>query len=445
MEPAMTYMTHMPNDLNAHWMPFTANRFFKANPRVITGASGCHFTTSDGKTLVDGLSGLWCTGAGHARKEIAEAITQQAMALDYAPGFQVGTPLAFELANRLADMLPGNLNHVFFVNSGSEAADTSIKMARAYWRMKGEPARTRIVGRSKAYHGVNFGGMSVGGISGNRKLFGAGIEADHLSHTLMKENAFSKGLPDKGAELADELEEIIALHDASTIAAVIVEPFSGSAGVIVPPKGYMQRLREICNKHGILLIFDEVITGFGRTGNMFAAETFGVTPDIMNLAKTITNGVIPLGAVAASADIYNAFMETTAAEHAIEFPHGYTYSGHPVACAAALATLDIFKNEDLVGKCRELIPYFEDAIHSLKGLPHIEDIRNFGLAGSLQIAAKDGDPTIRPFELFQKCWDRGAYVRCGGNTLQFAPAFIATKEDVDTLFNIVSDALKAQA
>jgi len=438
-------MTHIPNNLDAHWMPFTANRFFKQNPRFITKGEGCKFTTSDGRTLVDGLSGLWCCGAGHGRKEIAEAIGRQAMELDYAPGFQVGVPIAFELANRLADILPGDLDHVFFVNSGSEAADTSIKMARAYWRMKGEPARTRIIGRSKAYHGVNFGGMSVGGISGNRKLFGPGIEADHLQHTLLAENAFSKGMPEKGAELADDLEDIIALHDASTIAAVIVEPFSGSAGVIVPPKGYMQRLRDICDKYGILLIFDEVITGFGRTGQMFGAETLGITPDIMNLAKTITNGVVPLGAVAANKNVYDAFMQVNAAAHAIEFPHGYTYSGHPVACAAALATLDIFKKDKLVEKSQALIPYFEDAIHALKGLPHVEDIRNFGLAGAIQITSRDNDPSIRPFELFQSCWDKGAYVRCGGNTLQFAPAFIAEKADVDLLFNIVSDALKVQS
>jgi beta-alanine--pyruvate transaminase len=434
-----------PNDLTAHWMPFSGNRFFKAHPRLIVKAEGCHFTTSDGKTLVDGLSGLWCCGAGHGRKEITEAVSRQVADLDYSPGFQAGHPLSFELASRVAALTPGDLNYVFFSNSGSEAADTAIKMARGYWRVKGEAQRTKVIGRAKAYHGVNFGGMSVGGIAGNRKMFGAGIEADHLPHTLLASNAFSRGLPDKGAELADQLEDIVALHDASTIAAVMVEPFSGSAGVIVPPKGYLKRLREICDKYGFLLIFDEVISGFGRTGQMFASQTMGVTPDILNVAKTISNGVIPLGATIASAKIYDTFMEKGGADYAIEFPHGYTYSGHPVACAAALATLDIFEKDKLLDKARALIPYFEDAIHSLKGLPHVEDIRNFGLAGAVQIAEMPGAPAKRTFEIFQKCWDMGAYVRCGGNTLQFAPAFIARKSDIDQLFSIVADALKAQA
>ncbi len=392
-----------------------------------------------------GLSGLWCCGAGHGRKEITDAVSSQVAALDYAPGFQVGHPLAFELASRIAALAPGDLDHVFFVNSGSEAADTAIKMARGYWRVKDEAQRTKVIGRAKAYHGVNFGGMSVGGISGNRKMFGLGIDADHLRHTLLAENAFSRGLPDKGAELADKLEEIVALHDPSTIAAVIVEPFSGSAGVIVPPKDYMQRIRQICDKYSFLLIFDEVISGFGRTGQMFGAQTMGVTPDIINVAKAISNGGIPLGAVIASHRIYQTFMDNGGVDYAIEFPHGYTYSGHPVACAAGLAMLDIFENDDLLGKCRALIPYFEDAIHGLKGLPHVEDIRNYGLAGAVQIASMPGEPARRPFEIFQKCWDKGAYVRCSGNTLQFAPAFIATKADVDRLFGIVADVLKAQA
>lgn len=441
----MTSTTSKPNDLSAHWMPFSGNRYFQKHPRLIAQAEGCHYTTTDGRKLVDGLSGLWCTGAGHGRKEITAAVARQIADLDYAPGFQAGHPLSFELASRIAALAPGDLDHVFFVNSGSEAADTAIKMARGYWRVKGEAQRTKVIGRAKAYHGVNFGGMSVGGISGNRKMFGAGIDADHLRHTLLAENAFSRGLPDKGAELADELEEIVALHDASTIAAVIVEPFSGSAGVIVPPKGYLQRIRQICDKYGFLLIFDEVISGFGRTGQMFGAQAMGVTPDIINVAKAISNGAIPLGAVIASHRIYQTFMDNGGADYAIEFPHGYTYSGHPVACAAGLAMLDIFENDDLLGKCRALVPYFEDAIHSLKGLPHVEDIRNYGLAGAVQIASLPGEPAKRPFEIFQKCWDMGAYVRCGGNTLQFAPAFIAEKADVDRLFGIVADALKAQA
>lgn len=435
----------MPNDLSAHWMPFSGNRFFKAHPRMIVKAEGCTFTTSDGKTLVDGLSGLWCCGAGHGRKEIATAVARAVAEIDYAPGFQAGHPLAFELASRIAAVTPGNLNHVFFSNSGSEAADTAIKMARAYWRLKGEAQRVKVIGRVKAYHGVNFGGMSVGGLSGNRKMFGPGIEVDHLPHTLLPENAFSRGLPEKGVELADELENIVALHDPSTIAAVMVEPFSGSAGVVLPPKGYLKRLREICDKYGFLLIFDEVISGFGRTGQMFGAQSMDVTPDIMNVAKAITNGAVPMGATIASETIYNTFMDKGGADYAIEFAHGYTYSGHPVACAAGLAMLDIFKTDDLLGKCRALIPYFEDAIHALKGLPHVEDIRNYGLAGAVQVAEIPGAPAKRAFEIFQKCWDMGAYVRCGGNTLQFAPAFVAQKSDIDRLFSIVADALKAQA
>ncbi|SBW12995.1 Omega-amino acid--pyruvate aminotransferase [uncultured Alphaproteobacteria bacterium] len=441
----MTQTTTMPNDLSAHWMPFTGNRWFKAHPRMIASAKGCHYTTADGRTLVDGLSGLWCCGAGHARPEIAEAIGRQATQLDYAPGFQVGQPLAFTLATRLAELAPGDLNHVFFTNSGSESADTAIKMARGYWRVKGEPNRSKVIGRVKAYHGVNFGGMSVGGIAGNRKMFGAGIDADHLPHTLLAANAFSKGLPDKGVEKADELEDIIALHDASTIAAVILEPLSGSAGVILPPKGYMQRIREICDKYGILLIFDEVITGFGRTGRMFGAEALGVTPDLMTVAKMLTNGTVPMGAVFASDRVYDTFMENGGPEYAIEFPHGYTYSGHPIACAAALATLDVIETDGLVGRAAALAPYFEDAIHSLKGLPHVEDIRNFGLAGAVQLEELPGQPAKRAFDAFQACWDKGAYVRCGGNTLQFAPAFVAEKTDIDRLFGIVAEVLKSQA
>ncbi len=442
----MTQMMKMPNDLSAHWMPFTGNRWFKAHPRMIAAAKGCHYTTTDGRTLVDGLSGLWCCGAGHNRPEIAEAVARQLTLCDYSPGFQVGQPLAFELASRLAEMAPGALNHAFFTNSGSESADTAIKMARGYWRVKGEPNRSKIIGRVKGYHGVNFGGMSVGGIAGNRKMFGTGIDADHLPHTLIASNAFSKGLPERGGvEKADELEDIIALHDASTIAAVMVEPFSGSAGVIVPPKGYMQRIREICDKYGILLIFDEVITGFGRTGKMFGADALGVTPDIMTLAKMITNGAIPLGAVLATDTIYDTFMEKGGADYAVEFPHGYTYSAHPVACAAALATLDLIKADDLVARAAAMAPYFEEAIHSLKGLPYVEDIRNFGLAGAVQLEEIPGQPAKRAFDVFQACWDKGAYVRCGGNTLQFAPAFVAEKADVDRLFGIVAEVLKAQA
>ena len=428
---------------NAYWMPFTGNRYFHEQPINAVRADGRYYTDDKGKQIFDGLSGLWCCGLGHNRSEINQAVAEQIGTLDYAPAFQVGHPLAFQLAERLAELAPGDLNHVFFTNSGSESADTSLKMARAYWRQKGQPTKTKLIGRSRGYHGVNFGGISVGGIVANRKLYGQGIDADHLPHTWMAENAFSKGMPENGAYLADDLEEIIALHDASNIAAVIVEPFAGSAGVIVPPKGYLQRLRELCDKHDILLIFDEVITGFGRTGECFGADYFGVTPDIMNLAKGVTNGAVPMGAVIASSEIYNTFIETGGPDYAVEFFHGYTYSAHPVACAAGIATLDIYQRENSFAKVREMAPYFEEAIHSLKGLPYIEDIRNIGLAGALQIAAVPGEPAKRPFEIFRHCWEQGLYVRCGGNTLQFAPAFDTEREEIDRMFSIVADALKA--
>jgi len=428
---------------NAYWMPFTGNRYFHEQPINAVRADGRYYTDDKGKQIFDGLSGLWCCGLGHNRSEINQAVAEQIGTLDYAPAFQVGHPLAFQLAERLAELAPGDLNHVFFTNSGSESADTSLKMARAYWRQKGQPTKTKLIGRSRGYHGVNFGGISVGGIVANRKLYGQGIDADHLPHTWMAENAFSKGMPENGAYLADDLEEIIALHDASNIAAVIVEPFAGSAGVIVPPKGYLQRLRELCDKHDILLIFDEVITGFGRTGECFGADYFGVTPDIMNLAKGVTNGAVPMGAVIASSEIYNTFIETGGPDYAVEFFHGYTYSAHPVACAAGIATLDIYQRENSFAKVREMAPYFEEAIHSLKGLPYIEDIRNIGLAGALQIEAVPGEPAKRPFEIFRHCWEQGLYVRCGGNTLQFAPAFDTEREEIDRMFSIVADALKA--
>lgn len=427
--------------MQAYWMPFTGNRHFKEQPRMVERADGCYLYTDDGRKLFDSLSGLWCSGAGHNRPEIAEAVSRQISHLDYSPGFQVGHPLAFELANKVAELTPEGLNRVFFTGSGSEAADTSLKMARAYWRLKGEGQRTRFIGRAKGYHGVNFGGMSVGGIGPNRKIFGAGLETDHLPHTWLKENVFSKGQPETGAHLADELEELIALHDASTIAAVIVEPFSGSAGVIIPPVGYLQRLREICDKHNILLIFDEVITGFGRTGHNFGAQCFGVTPDIMNLAKGLTNGAIPMGAVVARQDIYDTFMENGGPDYAVEFPHGYTYSAHPVACAAGVAALDLFVNDRLADRVNDLAPYFENSLHNMKGLKHIEDIRNFGLAGALQIESLPGEPAKRPFEIFLKCWEAGLYVRCGGNTIQLAPPFISEKEEIDNMFNILSDVI----
>lgn len=432
-------------ELEAYWLPFTPNRLFKENPRLISGAEGAYYQTMDGRQLFDAMSGLWCCGLGHGRVEIADAVNQQIRSLDYATAFQMATPLAFELANRIKTMTPENLDYVFFTNSGSESADTSLKMARAYWRAKGQPGKSKLIGRTRGYHGVNFGGMSVGGIGPNRKMFGTGIDSDHIPHTLLAENAFSRGMPDKGAELADHLEDLVALHDASNIAAVIVEPFAGSAGVIIPPKGYLKRLREICTKHDILLIFDEVITGFGRTGTAFGAETFEVTPDIINLAKGLTNGVIPMGAVVARDEIYQTFMDQPIPDHMIEFPHGYTYSAHPVACAAAMATLDIYEKEDSFARVRELAPYFEQAIHSLKGLNNIVDIRNYGLAGAIQFAVRDGDPVIRPYEVFLKCFEADTLVRCGGDSIQLAPPFISTREELDKLFETLTTAIRETA
>jgi beta-alanine--pyruvate transaminase len=431
-----------PVDLDSYWMPFTGNRQFKANPRLITGADGVHFITADGRRVLDGLSGLWCCGAGHNRREIADAVAAQARELDYAPAFQFGHPKAFELAGRVRRMMPAGLDKVFFVNSGSEAADTSLKIARAYWRQKGEPGKTRLIGRAKGYHGVNFGGIAVGGIAPNRKLFGATLETDHLAHTLLPENRFTRGQPQHGAHLADELEALVALHDASTIAAVIVEPFAGSAGVIPPPVGYLQRLREICDRHQILLIFDEVITGFGRCGARTGAEYFGVTPDIANFAKQLTNGVVPMGAVVVKEEIYQTFMDQGGPEYMVEFPHGYTYSGHPLACAAALAALDLFDREQLDRQVAEKAGYFEDGIHALANHPHVVDVRNLGFAGALTLEAYPGEPARRPFEVAMRCWERGLYVRYGGDTLQFGPAFVMDKADLAEMFSIVADALK---
>jgi beta-alanine--pyruvate transaminase len=359
--------------------------------------------------------------------------------------FQFGHPLAFELANRVKALTPDGLDYVFFTNSGSEAADTSLKLARAYWRQKGQPAKTRLIGRRKGYHGVNFGGIGVGGIGANRKLYGHGIDADHLPHTLLPENAFSRGMPAHGAELADDLHELIALHDASNVAAVIVEPFSGSAGVIVPPRGYLQRLRAICDAHDILLIFDEVITGFGRTGAMTGSEAFGVVPDIMNVAKQLTNGAQPMGAVVAKAEIYDTFMTGDGPDYLFEFPHGYTYSAHPAACAAALAALDVLERDHLVERVAELAPVFEQAVHSLAGSKHVADIRNFGLAAGLTIEALPGEPARRPFEIAMRCWEKGFYVRYGGDTIQIAPPFVSSHEEIDALVNAVGESIEALA
>ncbi|WP_414449180.1 aspartate aminotransferase family protein [Burkholderia sp. 22PA0099] len=431
--------------LDAHWMPFTANRQFKQDPRLIVEGKGAYYTSADGRRIFDGLSGLWCCGLGHGRTEIVEAVSRQIAKLDYAPAFQFGHPQSFELANRIKDLTPAGLDYVFFTGSGSEAADTSLKMARAYWRAKGKGTKTRLIGREKGYHGVNFGGISVGGIAANRKLFGQGIDADFLPHTQLAQNKFSHGLPDQGAELADRLLELITLHDASNIAAVIVEPFSGSAGVVVPPKGYLKRLRDICTAHDILLIFDEVITGFGRAGAMTGADAFGVMPDLLNFAKQVTNGTQPLGGVVATKEIYDTFMAAGGPEYMLEFPHGYTYSAHPVACAAGNAALDLLVKEDGVGRVRALAPHFENAVHGLKGVRHVADIRNFGLAAGITIEALPGEPARRPYEVAMRCWEKGFYVRYGGDTIQLAPPFIAEAREIDDLVGALADALNATA
>jgi beta-alanine--pyruvate transaminase len=431
-----------PGWLEAHWLPFSGNRQFKEDPRLIVEAKGAYFTDSDGRKVFDGLSGLWCSGLGHGRPEITDAVSRQIATLDYSPAFQFAHPLSFELANRLRDLTPKGLEYVFFTGSGSESADTSLKMARAYWRAKGQATKTRLIGREKGYHGVNFGGISVGGIGGNRKVFGHAVDADHLPHTQLASNAFSRGEPELGGvELANRLLDLVALHDATNIAAVIVEPFSGSAGVVIPPKGYLKRLREICTANNILLIFDEVITGFGRAGAMTGAQAFGVTPDIMNVAKQVTNGAQPLGAVIATKDIYDTFMAAGGPDYMVELPHGYTYSAHPVACAAGVAALDILVKEDMVGCVKSLAPYFEQAVHSLRGQPHIVDIRNYGLAAGFTIAALPGEPARRPFEIAMACWKKGFYVRYGGDTIQLAPPFITERDEIDRLVNALGDAL----
>ena len=429
-------------NLDAHWMPFSANRQFKRDPRMIVGADGNYFIDDKGRRIFDSLSGLWTCGAGHNRAEIQQAVAKQLSTLDYAPGFQYGHPLSFQLAEKIAEIMPAGLDHVFYTGSGSECADTSVKMARAYWRLKGQPSKTKFIGRARGYHGVNIAGTSLGGIGGNRKMFGQMMDADHLPHTLQPNMAFTKGMAQTGGvELANELLKLIELHDASNIAAVIVEPMSGSAGVLVPPVGYLQRLREICTQNNILLIFDEVITAYGRMGKWTGAEYFGVTPDIMNTAKQVTNGAIPLGAVIATSEIFNTFMNQPTPEHMVEFGHGYTHSGHPVAMAAGLATLDLLKKDNLIEQSAALAPIFEEKLHALKGTKNVIDIRNCGLAGAIQISPRDGDAVIRPFEAGIKLWSAGFYVRFGGDTLQFGPTFNTTPEQLDTLFNAVGDVL----
>ncbi|WP_317186119.1 aspartate aminotransferase family protein [Devosia sp. BK] len=423
-------------------MPFTANRQYKKAPRMFVAAKDMHYTTSDGRQVLDGTAGLWCCNAGHARPKIVEAIANQAAELDYAPAFQMGHPKAFELANRIIDIAPTGLDHVLFTNSGSESVETALKVALAYHKVKGEGSRTRLIGRERGYHGVNFGGISVGGIVTNRKMFGTLLTGvDHLPHTHnLAKNAFSKGLPEHGVDLADELERIVTLHDASTIAAVIVEPVAGSTGVLIPPPGYLQRLRDITKKHGILLIFDEVITGYGRLGTPFGADYFGVVPDIMVTAKGLTNGVIPMGAVLVSAEIHDAFMNGP--EHVIEFFHGYTYSGNPIASAAGLATLETYREEGLLTRGAELAPKFEAALHSLKGLPHVIDIRNIGLVGAIELEPIAGQPTKRAFSAFLKAFEQGLLIRTTGDIIALSPPLIVSESQIDEIVTKLAGILK---
>ncbi len=432
-----------PNNLDALWMPFTANRQFKSNPRMLVGAKGMYYTSHDGRQILDGSAGLWCVNAGHCNDHIVAAVQAQVARLDYSTAFQIGHPAEFELAARLVATTPGDLDHVFFGNSGSEAVDTALKMAIAYQRLKGEGSRVRLIGREKGYHGVGFGGISVGGMVNNRKFFGpllAGV--DHLPSTYSHEHqAFTRGEPTWGLHLADELERIVALHDASTIAAVIVEPVSGSAGVLVPPKGYLKRLREICDKHGILLIFDEVITGFGRLGAAFGADYFDVLPDIMTTAKGLTNGTVPMSAVFVRKHVYETFMDG-AAEGAIELFHGYTYSGHPLACAAGLATMDVYKEEGLFERAASLALYWEDAAHSLKGAPHVIDIRNIGLVAGIELEPRPGAPGARGYEMFTKCYAAGLLVRVTGDIVAASPPLIIEKREIDQLFETLGRILR---
>lgn len=426
------------------WMPFTANRQFKARPRMLIAASGMHYTADDGREILDGTAGLWCVNAGHNHPKIVAAIQQQAATMDYAPGFQMGHPKSFEAATALASIAPQGLNRVFFCNDGSEGVDTALKIALAYHRVRGDGLRTRLIGRERAYHGVGFGGIAVGGIAGNRKHFGPTLPGvDHLRHPLdIARNAFSRGMPEHGAEMADELEHrLLTLHDPATVAAVIIEPLQGSTGVILPPKGYLQKLRAICDKYGILLIFDEVITGFGRLGTAFAADYFGVVPDMMICAKGLTNGAVPMGAVIVRQDIHDSFMQA-APEDAIEFFHGYTYSGHPLAAAAVLATLEVYRSEKMFERAAGMAPYFEEVAHHLKGLPYVKDVRNLGLVCGIELGSVPGKPGARAFDVFSKCfWDKGVLIRTTGDIIALSPPLIIDKLQIDQLFGAIADIL----
>jgi beta-alanine--pyruvate transaminase len=430
-----------------YWMPFTANRQFKAKPRMLVSASGMYYTTDDGRKILDGTAGLWCVNAGHCHPKIVEAVQRQAATLDFAPSFQMGHPKPFEAATALAGIAPEGLNRVFFCNDGSEGVDSALKIAIAYHQMRGDGIRTRLIGRERAYHGVGFGGIAVGGMAGNRKHFGPTLAAaDHLRHPLnIAKNAFSRGLPEHGAELADELEQrMLTLHDPSTIAAVIVEPLQGSTGVIIPPKGYLQRLRAVCDKYGILLIFDEVITGFGRLGAPFAAQYFDIKPDMIVCAKGLTNAAIPMGAIIVTQEIHDTFMQT-APENAIEFFHGYTYSGHPMAAAAAVATLDVYKQEGIFEQAAQMAPYFEEAAHSLRGLPYVKDIRNLGMVCGIELESIPGKIGARAYDVFLKCfWDKGVLVRMAGDVIALSPPLIISKQQIDQLFGAIGEVLKGQ-
>jgi beta-alanine--pyruvate transaminase len=433
-------------DLEPYWMPFTHNRYFKKHPRLFVAAQGNYYTMADGRRVFDGFSGLWCCGAGHAHPKIVEAVQRQIARLDYSPAFNFGHPDAFRLAGRIAELAPPGFDHVFYANSGSEAVDSALKIALAWHRVRGQAGRVRLIGRERGYHGVGFGGISVGGMVGNRKLYPASmlVGVDHLPHTWNpKEMAFSRGQPAWGAHLADDLERLVGLHDASTIAAVIVEPMAGSTGVIVPPLGYLERLCEICTRHGILLIFDEVITGFGRLGASFAANRFGVVPDMITFAKGITNGVQPLGGVIVRKEIYEAFM--TGPDYLVEFAHGYTYSGHPVPIAAGLATLDLYREEGLFERARELEPVLQEAVHSLRGEPNVIDIRNIGMAAALDFAPLPGEPGLRALHVFDELLAAGHLARWVGDTIALAPPFTSTRPEIEAMIEALRTVIRANA
>lgn len=429
--------------LDAHWMAYSGNRQFKADPRIIVSAQGKYYTDLDGRKIFDGLSGLWTCGLGHSVPTINEAVANQVKTLDYSPAFQYGHEKSFELAEKITQFMPTELNRVFFTGSGSESVDTALKIARAYWRKKGKGTKIKFIGRAKGYHGASVSGFSVGGIAANRTLYGQGLESYHLPHTQVPGTEFTKGMAEQGKERAEDLLNLIALHDASNIAAVIIEPMSGSAGVIVPPKGYLQRIREICDQNDILLIFDEVITGFGRMGAKTGSEAFDVTPDVITLAKQVTNGVIPMGAAVFKQEIYDTFMEHGGADYMLEVPHGYTYSAHPIACAAGLASLEEIKQQNLIERVKDMSSIWEDSVHQLKEAGSIvTDIRNYGFAAGVTIAPVDNEPSKRPFQIAMSMWDKGYYVRYGADTIQLAPPFTTDKSEMDSLINALGDSIK---